>query len=99
MSLTLRDVRVLRDALDAEPDWDKAGHAYAVEHDRHYGIIHRVDGWVTHVFMDVGPESDATRARALPLLAQDMSRFPEPPMSGPESPHDDSVRRRFFGEE
>jgi menaquinone-9 beta-reductase len=99
MSLTLRDVRVLRDSLDAERDWDKAGHAYAAEHDRYYGIVHRVDGWVTHVFMDVDPESDATRARALSLLAQDMSRFPEPPMSGPEAPHDDSVRRRFFGEE
>ena len=99
MSLTLRDVRVLRDALVAERDWDKAGHAYAAEHDRHYGVIHRVDGWVTHVFMDVGPESDATRARALPLLAQDLSRFPEPVMTGPEAPHDDSVRRRFFGEE
>ena len=99
MSLTLRDVRVLCEALDSERDWDKAGHAYAAEHDRYYGIIHRVDGWVAHVFMDVGPESDATRARALPLIAQDLSRLPESIFTGPEAPHDDLVRRRFFGEE
>src|SRR5262249_4065122 len=36
MSLTLRDVRVLRDALLGDDDWERAGHAYAAEHDRHY---------------------------------------------------------------
>jgi 2-polyprenyl-6-methoxyphenol hydroxylase-like FAD-dependent oxidoreductase len=99
MSLTLRDVRVLRDALLATSDWSAAGHVYAAEHDRHYDIIHRVDGWYADLFMALGPEADARRARALPLAAQDPTRFPEPPMSGPEAPHDDAVRRRFFGEE
>ena len=99
MSLTLRDARVLRDALSADRDWDKAGHVYAAEHDRHYGVIHLADGWFATVFMDVGAESDAIRARALPLIMQDRTRIPEPAMSGPESPHDDSVRRRFYGEE
>jgi 2-polyprenyl-6-methoxyphenol hydroxylase-like FAD-dependent oxidoreductase len=37
MSLTLRDLRLLRDRLLAEEDWDAAGHAYAEEHDRCYG--------------------------------------------------------------
>ena len=83
MSLTTRDVRVLRDCLLAESDWDAAGHAYAAEHDRHYAIC-RVDGWVTDLFMELGPEADARRARALPLLAQDMRRFADRPMSGPE---------------
>jgi 2-polyprenyl-6-methoxyphenol hydroxylase-like FAD-dependent oxidoreductase len=99
MSLTLRDVRVLHDALAADRDWDKAGHAYAAEHDRYYAITHRCDGWAAHVFMDIGPESDAIRARALPLLVQDPSRFPEAAHSGPEAPHDESARRRFFGED
>jgi 2-polyprenyl-6-methoxyphenol hydroxylase-like FAD-dependent oxidoreductase len=99
MSLTLRDVRALRDALLATSDWDAAGHAYAAEHDRHYDVIHRVDGWYADLFMELGPEADARRARALPLAAQDPTRFPDPPMSGPEAPHDDAVRRRFFGEE
>src|SRR5947208_10185338 len=59
MSLTLRDVRVLSDALGAGHDWDEAAHAYAAEHDRYYEIIHRSDGWAAQVFMDVGAESDA----------------------------------------
>jgi hypothetical protein len=99
MSLTLRDVRVLSDALGAETDWQKAGHAYAAEHDRYYDITHRCDGWAAQVFMEVGPEADALRARALPLLMEDPTRFPETAHSGPESPHDEHVRRRFFGEE
>jgi 2-polyprenyl-6-methoxyphenol hydroxylase-like FAD-dependent oxidoreductase len=99
MSLALRDVRVLRDALRSTSDWDAAGHAYAAEHDRYYDIIHRVDGWYADVFMELGAEADARRARALPLAVQDQTRFPDVPISGPEAPHDDAVRRRFFGEE
>ncbi len=33
LSLTLRDIRVLRDRLLADTDWDRAAHAYAAEHD------------------------------------------------------------------
>src|SRR5439155_67663 len=40
MSLTLRDVRTLRDRLVADDDWTAAGHAYAAEHDRYYGVVH-----------------------------------------------------------
>jgi len=98
MSLTTRDVRVLRDCLLAESDWDAAGHAYAAEHDRYYGICHRVDGWFAELFMELGPEADARRARALPLIAQDPLRVADCPMSGPEAPSDDAVRARFFGE-
>ena len=41
LSLTVRDTRVLRDHLCAHDDWEAAGHAYAVEHDRYYSVIHR----------------------------------------------------------
>jgi 2-polyprenyl-6-methoxyphenol hydroxylase-like FAD-dependent oxidoreductase len=99
MSLALRDARVLRDALSATSDWDAAGHAYADQHDRCYDVIHRVDGWYADVFMELGPEADARRTRALPALARDPTRLPDPPISGPEAPHDAAVRRRFFGEE
>jgi len=40
LSLTLRDVRVLRDRLLATSDWETACRDYAREHDRHYGVIH-----------------------------------------------------------
>jgi len=98
MSLTLRDVRALRDALLADDDWDAAGHAYAAEHDRYYRIVHDADGWYRDVFMEIGPEADERRSRALPLLLQDPMRVVDVANSGPESPHDETARRRFFGE-
>jgi 2-polyprenyl-6-methoxyphenol hydroxylase-like FAD-dependent oxidoreductase len=99
LSLTLRDARVLRDQLLTHADWDAAGHAYAKEHDRHYGVIHTVDNWQTQIFLAIGPEAEAVRAQALPLIAQDATRIPDHVFSGPEQPVNEAVRRRFFGEE
>jgi len=97
--LTVRDVRVLRDHLLATEDWEVAGHAYAQEHDRHYGVIHTVDNWLTQMFLAIGPEAEACRARALPLIAQDPTRVPDHIEGGPDLPLNETVRRRFFGEE
>ena len=100
LSLTVRDVRVLRDKLLGEDDWDIAGHAYADEHDEYYDVIHTVEDWFTELFSGFGPEADARRAQALPLLAQDPTRVPDPFQNGPENvTADDATRRRFFGEE
>ncbi len=99
LSLTLRDVRVLRDHLLNHENWDVAGHAYAEEHDRHYGAIHAVDNWSAEVLLATGPEAEARRARALPLIAQDGTRVPDHQFSGPDLPVNETVRRRFFGEE
>jgi 2-polyprenyl-6-methoxyphenol hydroxylase-like FAD-dependent oxidoreductase len=99
LSLTVRDVRVLRDALFSHEDWDMAGHAYAAEHDRYYGVIHAVTCWLTELFYVQEPTADVRRARVLPLLAQDSTRIPDHIFSGPELPADETVRRRFFGEE
>jgi menaquinone-9 beta-reductase len=99
LSLTLRDVRVLRDRLIEASDWDAAGHAYAAEHDRYYSTLRMAEEWITAMFFTGGPEAEARRARALPLIASDPTRLPDFFSSGPEVPADDSVRRRFFGEE
>jgi 2-polyprenyl-6-methoxyphenol hydroxylase-like FAD-dependent oxidoreductase len=99
LSLTLRDVRVLRDHLLAHADWEVAGHAYAAEHDRYYGVLHTVDNWLTELFLAIGPDADARRATALPLIAQDATRVPDHYASGLELPLNETVRRRFFGEE
>ena len=45
LSLTLRDVRVLRDHLLADGDWDAAATAYATDHDLYYAALHRIEGW------------------------------------------------------
>lgn len=99
MSVALRDARFLSELLAGTDDWDAAGHAYAAEHDRVYGIVHRADGWYEQLFMEMGPEAEARRERALPLLAAEPLRAVDVPSSGPESPADESARRRFFGEE
>lgn len=99
LALTVRDVRVLRDALLRYANWDEAGHAYAETHDGHYGVIHRVENWLSEMFFATGPEGEACRAKALPLIAQDPTRVPDHVASGPELPADETVRRRFFGEE
>jgi 2-polyprenyl-6-methoxyphenol hydroxylase-like FAD-dependent oxidoreductase len=99
LSLTLRDVRVLRDQLLVNRDWETAGHTYATEHDQHYRVIHTVDNWLTQMFLAIGPEAEAVRAKALPLIVQDETRVPDHVSSGPDLLADETVRRRFFGEE
>ena len=98
LSTTLRDVRVLHDCLNANDNWDAAGHAYANEHDRYSAAVRKVTGWFRAMFLEQGAEADERRGRALPLIAQDGTRVPDHLFSGPDLPIDDSVKKRFFGE-
>jgi 2-polyprenyl-6-methoxyphenol hydroxylase-like FAD-dependent oxidoreductase len=99
LSLTLRDVRVLRDFLLADENWDLAARGYASEHDRYYGALHTWEDWYTSFFFDRGEQANARRAKAMPLIMEDPSRVPDHLFCGPDLPIDDSVRRRFFAEE
>jgi len=99
LSLAVRDARVLRDCLRSNDNWERAGHAYAHEHDRHYGVMHDITRWFVALFLEQGPEANARRARALPRIAQDMSRIPDHLFSGPDLPFDEQTRRRFHGED
>jgi 2-polyprenyl-6-methoxyphenol hydroxylase-like FAD-dependent oxidoreductase len=98
LSLTLRDVRVLRDRLLADNDWDRAAHAYAADHDQYYSAIHRLTKWMGMIFYDPSPAGAARRERAFPYLAEDMQRIPDTIGLGPEAPSDELARRRLFGE-
>jgi 2-polyprenyl-6-methoxyphenol hydroxylase-like FAD-dependent oxidoreductase len=100
LSLGVRDARVLRDQLLETDDWDAAGRAYAAKHDEHYGAVRACEDWFTEIFYGFGPEADARRGRAFPLIAQEPDRVPDILQSGPESaPITDETRRRFYGEE
>jgi 2-polyprenyl-6-methoxyphenol hydroxylase-like FAD-dependent oxidoreductase len=99
LSLTLRDARVLRDQLLDTEDWETAGHAYAREHDRHTEVSHAVNLWFAEFYLGTGPQADARRARALPLIAEDPSRQPDAGFSGPDIPANDAVKKRFFAED
>ena len=98
MALTLRDARVLRDALLSNSDWDQAGHLYAQQHDTYFHNIHTVCCWFRNIFQEQTPQAAVLRQKALPLLADDLSRVPDQIFGGPELPLNETVRARFFGE-
>jgi 2-polyprenyl-6-methoxyphenol hydroxylase-like FAD-dependent oxidoreductase len=98
MSLTLRDARVLRDALLQDSDWERAGHSYATQHDSYFKNIHTVCCWLRSLFQEQGTQADARRQKAMPKIMEDMTRVPDHLFGGPELPLDETVRSRFFGE-
>ena len=98
MPTALRDARVLRDALLQHSDWDQAGKQYARQHDAYFQNTHKVCGWLRTLFQDPSPEAQSLRQRAMPLIAQDLTRVPDHIFSGPEMPADEGVRARLFGE-
>ena len=99
LSLTLRDVRVLRDHLLEETDWLKAADTYAGEHNTYYSALHHIHDLWRDLFFDVGDAAEALRQRALPLIGQDSTRMIDFIGLGPEAPCDEAACRRFFGEQ
>ena len=99
LALTLRDVRVLRDHLLANDDWDAAAHAYAAEHDRYFSALHRLEEWFTDLMYEIGPEADQRRARVFSKLAAEPDRDLDLIGVGPDLPSDEVTRRRFFAED
>jgi 2-polyprenyl-6-methoxyphenol hydroxylase-like FAD-dependent oxidoreductase len=100
LSLTLRDARVLRDALLAERDWDAAGHAYAEARRGYHERVRTAVSWFTQVFLQPGPEADTLRDRVLPQLASDPSFLPDTLVAGPDlAPPTEEHRARIFGGE
>jgi len=98
LSQTLRDVRLLSQNLLADEDWDRAGHAYAEARDRYFNKLIRVTDWLFDMMFARGAKAEERRARALPLIAQEPTRFPDHIFSGPDLPAGDKARQRFFGE-
>jgi 2-polyprenyl-6-methoxyphenol hydroxylase-like FAD-dependent oxidoreductase len=74
LSLTLRDVRVLRDQLLKHENWHEAGRAYADEHRQYYWVLHEYELWRTQLLLETGPAAEAQRGKALPLWQQDPTR-------------------------
>jgi 2-polyprenyl-6-methoxyphenol hydroxylase-like FAD-dependent oxidoreductase len=99
LSLTMRDARVLAECLKGANDFDAAGHSYAKAHDAYFKACVTTEDWLFEMFFALGREADVMRARALPKIAADPTRVPGHGASGPDLPYDESVRRRFFGED
>ncbi len=98
-ALTLRDVRVLRDSLLTDADWDKAAHAYAAEHDRYFGSLHRILDWMVRLLWEPGPAAATKRARAFARIIENPRIVPDLPGLGPEAPSDEVAYRKIFGED
>ena len=95
MGLTLHDVRTLHDLLLSSDDWDAAGRAYAAEHDRFYGNLHRLEKWRA-ALCEIGPEADARRARVFPKLAAAApGSAPDLLGLGPDWASDEATLRNF----
>ncbi len=98
-ALTLRDVRVLRDALLQERDWDKAAHAYAAEHDRYFASLHRLIDWMTQLLFEPGPVAGARRERAFARIIENPRRVPDLAGMGPEAASDSAAYHELFGDD
>jgi 2-polyprenyl-6-methoxyphenol hydroxylase-like FAD-dependent oxidoreductase len=98
MPTTLRDARVLRDALLGNSDWEQAGEEYARKHNQYFQNTRTVCGWLRTLFQDPSEAARQARARAMPKIAEDPMRVPDHLFSGPDLPTDEEVRSRLFGE-
>jgi menaquinone-9 beta-reductase len=94
LSRTLRDVRLLRDALTADKDWPLAADVYAEQHDEFWERLHDAERLSAAALMSVGPDGSSRRARALEIF----DRVPELETwtYGPEAHCDDAVRAELL---
>ena len=99
LGLAIHDAKLLSENLMANEDWEEAGNAYAVQHDRDFGLIHTFENWMSEVLCKTGTEADSRRERILPMWHHDPSRNPMTIVNGPSEPLDETVRKRFFCEE
>jgi menaquinone-9 beta-reductase len=99
LSLTLRDVRLLGTLLCTTDAWESALHEYATAHDRYFGALNRIIGWLTDLLYEIGPEADARRAHVFARHQAEPDRGVDVLALGPDAPSDETARRRFFAED
>ncbi len=91
---TLRDVRLLRDALVADTDWDTAAGAYAEQHDDFFDRLRDAEHLSAAALLSPGPDGTARRNRALEIF--DAVPELETWTYGPEAHCDDDVRSQLL---
>ena len=94
LSRTLRDVRLLRDALVSSTDWPRAADEYAGRHDEFWEPLRDVERLSAKALMSVGPDGATRRDRALEIL----DGVPELEIwtYGPEAHCEDAVRAELL---
>ncbi len=94
LSRTLRDVRLLRDALITDQDWPLAAGAYSEQHDEFWERLRDAERLSAASLMSVGADGASRRARALGIF----DRVPELETwtYGPEAHCDAAVRGKLL---
>jgi menaquinone-9 beta-reductase len=91
---TLRDVRLLRDALQADTDWRRAAGTYAEQHDEYWLRLRGAEHLSAAALMSAGPDAMARRDRAFEIF--DAVPELETWTYGPEAHCDDDVRTQLL---
>jgi 2-polyprenyl-6-methoxyphenol hydroxylase-like FAD-dependent oxidoreductase len=91
---TLRDVRLLRDALVEDANWRRAADGYAEQHDEYWERLHDTERLSAAALLSADPDAAARRFRALEII----DSVPELEMwtYGPEAGCDDAVRAQLL---
>lgn len=97
LSKVLLDVELLAEALAATDDRDRALHAYAASHDRHFRIVRDIESWMMTLLWSRGPEADERRHRVMPRFGAGDPALPDLQL-GPDGPHDAHARKLLLGE-
>ena len=100
LSLSLRDVRTLRDSLQAnQDDWHRAAAAYAADHASYYQVLHTMEDWMTELLYAPGAQAAERRQRVFELHTNEPDRTIDIIGIGPDTDVSDHVRKRFWGED
>lgn len=99
LSRTLRDVRLLSEALIGRDDWPVAVAAAAAEMLDFRRRLRAIEQAQVALFLTPGEAGAERRRRVLPLLAAEPARQPPLLRLGPEAPFGEAERRRFLGED
>ena len=97
LSRTLRDVRLLRDRLLSDNDWEKASAAYAADHDDFFHRLRRAEHVNATLFFTMGETGDAIRQRALAVLQKHPELAPDTAGLGPDTVCTDDTERALLG--
>lgn len=97
LSRTLRDVRLLRDRLLNDQNWNAAATAYAGDHDDFFHRLRRAEQLNTTLSFSMGEEAEARRSRAFALMERFPELYPDVPGLGPEARCNDHIERTLLG--
>ena len=97
LSRTLRDVRLLRDHLLSDADWERAVAAYASDHDDFFHRLRRAEHVNATLFFTMGNDGDAIRRRAFDLMDRNPELQPDTAGLGPDKEWTDESEKELLG--